>query len=72
MTNYAMKAVVLGPRSGGDRWYDYEFDRDPEQTPADELVEHLGTPGRLGRSSRKSRGRPASSRAYGACPNRAK
>ncbi|MCG8356794.1 MAG: hypothetical protein MI920_14585 [Kiloniellales bacterium] len=39
MTNYAMKAVVLGPRSGGDRWYDYEFDRDPEQTPADELVE---------------------------------
>ncbi len=39
MAAYPMKAVVLGPKSGGDRWYDYEVDRDPERTPSDEIVE---------------------------------
>ncbi len=51
MASYSMKAVVLGPKSGGDRWYDYELDRDPGGTPADEIVEgfmqHLSDLGEL-------------------------
>ena len=39
MAQAHLKAVVLGPKSGGDRWYEFPMDGDPSSTPADEIVE---------------------------------
>ena len=39
MATFPMKAVVMGPKSGTDRWYDFLLDGNPARTPADEIVE---------------------------------
>lgn len=43
MPSHSMTAVVLGPKSGSDRWYSYDMDADPEAIPADEVVERFMT-----------------------------
>ena len=39
MADFPLTAVIMGPKSGTDRWYDFMLDRDPAKTPADEIVE---------------------------------
>ena len=43
MAKFPLTAVVLGPKSGSDRWHEFSIDRDPETTPADEIVETFMT-----------------------------
>ena len=39
MLDLQMTAVILGPKSGSDRWYKFSMNRDPDSVPADEVVE---------------------------------
>ena len=34
-----MTAVVMGPKSGSDRWYEFTIDQNPDILPSDEIVE---------------------------------